>query len=334
MGIRKKGNRWYVEKMIDGRRIYENFAERTRAVTYLKKLEVDRDLGKLGLSVLDQVLTVETAGESWLEFVEQNRAATTYASYRCRWFANILPELGERLVAELRPADVEELVSRRLRAGATPNDVAHDRMMLGAFFTWAVRNEHATENPVRKTEKMKYAPLRRRRALTPDEVEACSKVLRPESHLAFLVSVYTGVRKSELVRIAWDDVDLEAEQLHVSSIGRAHTKNYDARNIPLHPKLLELLRGWPRRRKKLIGTTKGERRGNDFRGIVEQCVIRAKVKPFVWHDLRHTFGTWLRKQGVPLEDIAVLMGHRDLKSALIYAHEDDENLRAGVRRLP
>src|SRR5580704_6097524 len=30
---------------------------------------------------------------------------------------------------------------------------------------------------------------------------------------------------------------------------------------------------------------------------------------FCWHDLRHTFGTRLRRNGTPLEDIAALMGH-------------------------
>ncbi|MFI1195479.1 tyrosine-type recombinase/integrase [Micromonospora sp. NPDC020750] len=53
------------------------------------------------------------------------------------------------------------------------------------------------------------------------------------------------------------------------------------------------------------------------------------------HDLRHTFGTRLADEGVPLHDIMALMGHEDIRSAQRYLHSREERFeraRAALRR--
>lgn len=52
------------------------------------------------------------------------------------------------------------------------------------------------------------------------------------------------------------------------------------------------------------------------------------------HDLRHTYGTRLADHGVPVHDIATLLGHKDLRSAQRYLHSGEERFdraRAAVR---
>jgi integrase len=46
---------------------------------------------------------------------------------------------------------------------------------------------------------------------------------------------------------------------------------------------------------------------------------RAGVGPVRFHDLRHTFGTHMAAQGVPMRMLQEWMGHRDFKTTLIYA---------------
>lgn len=45
----------------------------------------------------------------------------------------------------------------------------------------------------------------------------------------------------------------------------------------------------------------------------------AEVRPVRFHDLRHTFGTRMAAQGVPMRALQEMMGHRDFKTTLIYA---------------
>ena len=49
------------------------------------------------------------------------------------------------------------------------------------------------------------------------------------------------------------------------------------------------------------------------------ALCRADVRAVRFHDLRHTFGTRMAAQGVPMRVLQELMGHRDFKTTLIYA---------------
>jgi integrase len=46
---------------------------------------------------------------------------------------------------------------------------------------------------------------------------------------------------------------------------------------------------------------------------------RGGVRAVRFHDLRHTFGTRMAAQGVPMRTLQEMMGHRDFKTTLIYA---------------
>jgi integrase len=45
----------------------------------------------------------------------------------------------------------------------------------------------------------------------------------------------------------------------------------------------------------------------------------AGVRDVRFHDLRHTFGTRMAAQGVPIRALQEMLGHRDVKTTLIYA---------------
>jgi integrase len=49
------------------------------------------------------------------------------------------------------------------------------------------------------------------------------------------------------------------------------------------------------------------------------ALARGEVRQVRFHDLRHTFGTRMAAQGVPMRTLQEMMGHRDFKTTLIYA---------------
>ncbi|MGI9185062.1 MAG: tyrosine-type recombinase/integrase [Solirubrobacteraceae bacterium] len=51
----------------------------------------------------------------------------------------------------------------------------------------------------------------------------------------------------------------------------------------------------------------------------KRALKRAHVREVRFHDLRHTFGTHMAAQGVPMRTLQEWMGHRDFKTTLIYA---------------
>jgi site-specific recombinase XerD len=63
------------------------------------------------------------------------------------------------------------------------------------------------------------------------------------------------------------------------------------------------------------------------------AVMEAGIKNFRWHDLRHAFASRLRMKGAPLEDIADLLGHKNVTMIRRYAHLGPNKLHAVVSLL-
>src|SRR4030095_6318626 len=76
------------------------------------------------------------------------------------------------------------------------------------------------------------------------------------------------------------------------------------------------------------------RSGRQLRGTAwEAAVRRAKITNLRFHDLRHTFASWVAKKGRPLKEIQEALGHKSLAMTMRYAHLSPDNLRAAVASL-
>ena len=69
--------------------------------------------------------------------------------------------------------------------------------------------------------------------------------------------------------------------------------------------------------------TAGPKAGEPVRDIkngFHRALELAEIRDFTWHDLRHTFASWLMMRGASLRSVAELLGHQSLKMTMRYAH--------------
>ena len=167
---------------------------------------------------------------------------------------------------------------------------------------------------------MKYSPARCRKNYIGDK-------------LIFHILYYCGLRRSELLNLDWDDVNLASKVLFVRS-----TKNKSDRIIPIHAKVLELLglhldQRLPLTSRALITGEKDKRLTvTSFTILINMHLMISglKKKGYTAHSFRHSFATRLTEKNVNILLVQRLLGHLSLDSTKIYVHFESENYRNAI----
>ena len=173
-------------------------------------------------------------------------------------------------------------------------------------------------------------PGRPSKSLTLDQAQALLQAARPTRLHAYVVlSVTTGLRTEELRALRWSEVDLDTGTVAVYRAARASgdTKTQKSRRVLLLPQLAVGALGEHRKRQaadrlkagafwqdhdlvfaSAIGTQLDRHNVlREFRKISESAGLGSDWVP---REMRHTFVSLLSSSGMPLEDIAVLVGHK------------------------
>lgn len=228
----------------------------------------------------------------------------------------------------------------------SPLTVAYVHSVLKSALEHAVREDELPRNVARNV-KLSQARHRRFEPLTADEAGRFLKVARQDKLRALWeLALRTGLRRGELLGLAWADLDQTAGTLNIrrslqhnpaGGLTLFPTKTRAAeRRIALPTACLAALEGHRQEQERqrtaagaqwrdsgLIFTTRvGTPLGPSdvarrFTGLLDQAGIR-RVR---FHDLRHTCATLLLEQGIQLVTIKELLGHANIGiTAQVYAH--------------
>lgn len=247
---------------------------------------------------------------------------------------HINPALGARKMEDLRRADVARFHGEiGMDAPYEANRVlALLRVMLNKAEEWGYLEE-GTPNPAAKVEP--FREKKRDRWVRPEELprlmEAVAEEENPYIRAAVKLYLLTGLRKSELLGLRWQDVELSGDRpelrLRDTKAGRPHT-------VPLSPVAVEILRDLPRMLHNphvFPGHRKGQPLVNiskPWRAIRE----RAGMKDVRLHDLRRTVGSWLATSGASLPLIGSVLNHTNASTTQIYAHLADDAARQALEK--
>lgn len=143
---------------------------------------------------------------------------------------------------------------------------------------------------------------------------------------AVLIAMNTGLRRGEILSLAWSDIDLEASTLCVQA---RNAKSGKQRHIPLNTEALTTLVKW----KVQCGGSPNVFEPSDIKKGWSSLLATAEVESFRFHDLRHHFASRLVTSGVDLNVVRELLGHSDLKMTLRYAHLCPTRLASAVAML-
>jgi integrase/predicted metal-dependent hydrolase len=260
-----------------------------------------------------------------------DKTISEYKSVLTRFAAFV----GHDDATRLTPHDVVGWKDKRLADGRSPKTVKDvDLSAMKSVFGWCVRNHKLKSNPAHGiTLKLGKKTRGRPKGFTDDEAEAILKAC--QSHVGATrehektaaakrwwlpwLCAYSGARIGEVAQLRREDVRREGDHWVTRITPEAGpVKNKEAREVPLHPHLIELgfiefvtasAKGYLFLTASKDGEVKGKLRAlkNRLGEFVRAIVSDKRVAPN--HGWRHRFITKSRKYGLDQEKRRMITGH-------------------------
>lgn len=332
-GLLKRGSTWYIRYRFEGKDKWEAIgASKRQAELVLAKRKAEIKEHKYFPTPEGYSWTFNRLLERYVEYSKVTKKPSTCASD-----GYLLPHLreafGTLLLKDITPDKVNLYLEEKLRHYSPSTCRYHLSLIKHAFNVAVTKWKLLRDNPLRDVKLPVKVQNERQRFLTPQEIERLIAVCPPHLKRIALTALHTGMRKSEIVNLRWDQVYL-AQQL----VLLAETKNGEGRPVPLNSTMTALLSEIKAEQVQLElnspwvfpnpATRKPYRRDADTAWI--NALRKAGLSDVHFHDLRHTTASHLRMQGVDLLTLQELLGHKDGRMTKRYAHADAAHRLAAV----
>ena len=226
-------------------------------------------------------------------------------------------ELGTPPVSEMSQQRIQRFLVRHMEDNKL-SPATHNRhlAMLSSMFNKGIQWGLVAENPTRGIKSLRETGARTR-FLDQDEIRRLLAAASAHFRPILTMALHTGMRRGEIMKLEWSDVDLRNRVLRVRE-----AKSGKQRTIRITDTLHGTLRGLTSRFKKVLvfpSPVTGNR-WTDFRRQFRNAVNTAKIEDFRFHDLRHAFASHLVMGGVDIRTVQELMGHASITMTMKYSH--------------
>jgi integrase len=302
-------------------------------------------------------LTVADFLTRWLASLD-GVAPATRRRYHDLLHRHVLPALGSRPLGQLTPLDLQALYAARQAAGLAPTTVHLLHNVLHRALEQAVRWDLLARNPASRVQAPRPRPVAPR---AWDAAQAAAflraAAQTPEAAL-WLLALTTGMRRSELPGLRWEDVDLEHGTLSVRharkrgagggwELGPPKTRR-SRRQLALGPAVVAALRqhrarqaaarlaagpAWADTGYVFTGPAGQPLHPNALQARYRRLVAAAGVPYLPLHGLRHTYATLALASGEHPKIVQERLGHSSISMTLDrYSHVTPSLQRAAAER--
>lgn len=228
---------------------------------------------------------------------------------------------GEKIVGQTKQADIENYQVLRQKKGLSAGTVDQDIGKVKSMIYKAWDNDLVSGDTVKAFRKIKKTLKKgsdvRNRILSHDEFKLLTGNAKGFTRDVIIMGYYTGMRKSEILNLTWDKIDLKNQMIRLTA---ADTKDEEAGNIPICEPLKNMLMSLPNRvqgadNDNHVFVYRGKPVSDIRKGLKKACkgagIVYGRFEKdgFIFHDLSHTFNTNMRRAGVQESVIMDITGH-------------------------
>lgn len=336
---------WRAQATVRGKRISRTKKTRREAQLWLRKTlrEIDD-----GYSFDAANISLSNFLENWLVTIQASRSAGTVAIYEFQVRKAIIPQLGETLLKDLRPAQIQAVYDRFLREGKSNHFVHHTHKILKVALGHATKLGMIISNPTDRVTAPK-PEHREMRIYDEGQVQAflsAARELSESNYALYYLAFHSGLRRAELLGLKWEDIDWGNRTLSVQrqlfrpkgggfEFTKPKSRN-GSRTIKLGQSILEVLRDhqtnqWIAAKDvgekwvdhdlifpSGIGTPLAD---SKLRRSFRRVIKKSGLPQIRFHDLRHTAASLMLNWGIAPIIVSRRLGHASISITMdVYGH--------------
>lgn len=328
MRLFKRGNGfWYIEIQ---RGTPKSLKTRDKEVArrVYRRVRKDVMLGKIAELEHSKTVSLRQFADEYVRHRQNMKAPKTVKADELA-LRKLIEAIGDKKLSLLCERDFDQCIDRWLLLGNKASSVNLHLRHLRAAFSKAVRWDYLVKNPL-----VGYGLLKEdassTRFMAPQDIQKVTDLMEENGEYELIAMLWfyllTGCRRQEIFNLQGRDVHRTERMIHVreSKAGRE-------RWIPISPLLDEVMQGM---RIPHIGRVFGQYKHADtITHKVKEYLVKAGLRDFRLHDLRHSFASHLAMSGATQKDVKELLGHSDIRMGDRYTHLAMDHLRGVISNL-
>ena len=271
-----------------------------------------------------------TIGEIWAAY-RADRAGRRI-SENMEWSGRaILPVFGAMKPMAVTAADCRAYAKARKKAGRQAGTICTELAHLRVCLAWAVKSRMIREAP--HIERPQLPPPKERHLSRDEADRVIAAAVAPHVRLFIIMAISTAARATALLELKWDRIDFERGLIVLGDPDRTVRQKGRATVPMTNTARAALSAAKEGARTEYVIEHGGAPIKSAKKGVAE-AARRAGVKDCTPHVFRHTAAVWMAEDGVPMGQIAALLGHADASiTERVYARFAPEHLRTASASL-
>lgn len=269
------------------------------------------------------MVTLQDAHKQFIEHLKsKSRASATILAYGkdIEQLVEYLESLGKRDAAQIETANLQAFMDKLAKEAYTPKSISRKTNSTKTFFKFLKTSNLSSDDPATGLEHPKFEN-KPPRILSKTEYRALRDAARADLRIFAVIEILlqTGIRIGELAKLRLEDINLEAQTLHVPAF-----EGTNERDIPLNAPATEAVKKYlevrPKSQNHTLFITKTGRPLliRNIRTAIDRYFRIAGIKEAKVNDLRHTWVAHHLQSGTSLVVVSKLAGHKRLSTTERY----------------
>jgi integrase len=301
----------------------KTFPVKAQAEAWARQIEANIDAGIVVAA--PSRMTLKELIRDYRELREASRPVSD-SSNEHYMLKRLSEGLGEKLAGSVSPQQLVDYAKMRSEEGAGPYTVNMEISKLGTVMRYAGVNLKLPDAVGQSRPLLKHLGLiggggKRERRPTEDELVRILQHLRQPYSDAVAFSVATAMRRGEITKLLWADLDEQKKLILVRDRKDPRQKKGNDQWVPLLGDSWELIQRQPRGEERVFPIHPQ----TISKYFLEACVALG-IPDLHFHDLRHEGTSRLFEQGYKIQEVALVTGHKDWRHLKRYTNLRPEDL--------